>query len=138
MASGGPHMGPPGLVTHNTAPSTPTPTTEPKLVCHLSCSSAGWSHLRRCGREMQWTGGNFTPDTCSVGAVTRQPGTPGQARVRGQEQHKKLSRAETEQATQGTEGQEGPKHPAPQPPNAAGRVGCGPGTSHLPAAQESW
>lgn len=51
-----------------------------------------------------------------MGAVTRQPGTPGQAGVGGQEQHKKLSRAETGQATQGTEGQEGPRHPAPSLP----------------------
>ena len=43
-------------------------------------------------------------DTCSVGAVTRQPGTPGPAGVRGQEQHKKLRRVETGEAAQGTEG----------------------------------
>lgn len=41
-------------------PSTPTPTTEPKLICHLSCSSTGWSCLERCGWETQWTGGNFS------------------------------------------------------------------------------
>lgn len=114
----------------------------PRRSQNLSVTSAappqGGATCDDADGRCQWTGGNFTPDTCSLGAVTRQPGTPGQARVRGQEQHKQLSRAETEQATQGTEGQEGPKHPAPQPPNAAGRVGCGLGTSHLPAAQESW